>query len=158
MLDKRPVVRIMKSNYSIQALYRFQLRWKRLLKDGQMSASGQLRLRIMISGYAIIIYSANNYLLIKTSVPSSAWCSCNFIISRPGHGRVWEIKVNASGAAGCEMLMLVGWTVAPRTRPQSRPPCGWSSALPLTARNRPGLWHDDTGPWWWLIVLFSSLV
>lgn len=72
MLDKRPVVRIMKSNYSIQALYRFQLRWKRLLKDGQMSASGQLRLRIMISGYAIIIYSANNYLLIKTSVPSSA--------------------------------------------------------------------------------------
>lgn len=73
-----------------------------------MSASGQLRLRIMISGYAIIIYSANNYLLIKTSVPSSAWCSCNFIINGPGHGRVWEIKVNASGAAGCEML-IVGW-------------------------------------------------
>lgn len=57
----------------------------------------------------IIIYSTNNYLLIKTSVPSSGWCSSNFSVWCCSW-QYFQVKVNASGAAASQMLMLVdGW-------------------------------------------------
>lgn len=102
----------MKSNYYFQLFTNFVSGGNDCQKDRQKSASGQQCPQIISLHWIfsiIIICSTNNYLLIKTSVPSSGGCRPNFII-RCWSWLYFKIKVNASGAAASGMLMLEdGW-------------------------------------------------
>lgn len=103
----------------------------------------------------IIIYSTSNYLLILTSVPSSGRCSTDYCHYLLGTAEFWKSKwlLQVLLRLRCWCWRMNG---CPKDMVQSWPP--QKELCPATHSTGPGLWHDDTRPWWWLIMLFSSLL